>query len=490
MNFLFDTNILVAVEPTSPEHIEDGTLHAAELVRVLNEHGHRIFLHPDGIAELQRDGNEARRRLRQHLVGKYQVLTSPPQVSPAMRLKLPPSASPSDPVDNAMLAAIDGNAAHHLVTEDRGIHHKARLLGQAERVLRVREALELLARLHPAAPEPPPAVELRLAHQLDLRDPIFASFRTDYPDFEGWFQSKAQQEQRTCWVVERSGQLAALCVVKEERAGNELGLREALKISSFKVAPEHSGQRLGEVLLRSVFQYAARQRFDHLYVTVYDRHTDLLALLETFGFTAMDALSPLNERILHKPLRPEVDPGPAPVTPLAHHLRYGPPRLPPEPPATYIVPIQPKYHRLLFPDAEPQRQLPLEESRPYANAIRKAYLCHAQLREMPAGAVVAFYQSRPEQSVAVVGVVEATMRTTEPDEIVRFVSNRTVYSLDEIETQCAEGEVLAILFRFDRVLDRPAGVTELRDASVLRRAPQSAATVRDGAAWLRERIEA
>lgn len=488
LNFLLDTNILSAVEPTAPSPRETMMGAAAELARRINEHHHRALLHPAGVEELGKDGNQDRRKLREVLVKKYAKLPSPPHVADSLTDKVGQPHDDNEHVDNLMLAAVVGNAVHYLVSEDRGLHYKARMLGVSDRVLRVSEALELLGRLHPGEPAPPPRVERRVAHQLDLTDPFFDSFREDYP-FDEWFP-KAQREQRPCWVIERDGALAGLCLVKDETSRNDLGLGgPTLKISSLKVSAEHSGFRFGELLLRAAFIHAAAAGYEHIYLSAYDHHESLIRLLEEFGFQQRPEIRTAGEHYFHKTLRPEADNEHGDVAPLDHHRRYGPPALPPDPPETYLVPIEGRYHRLLFPDAETQLQLAVADPPAYSNAIRKAYLCRASTRQLEAGGVIAFYQSGSAQSVAVIGVVEATFRGSDPAEIVQFVGNRTVYALEEIERMCSESEVLGILFRHDRVLSRPVTLADLRLHGAVQGAPQSTMRVREeGKAWLHKRI--
>jgi len=70
------------------------------------------------------------------------------------------------------------------------------------------------------------------------------------------------------------------------------------------------------------------------------------------------------------------------------------------------------------------------------------------------------------------------------------VGTRTVYSLEEIRTMTAAGEVTALLFRHDRSLREAVPLTELIARGVLSAAPQSITEAREeGAAWLRMRIQ-
>jgi len=63
----------------------------------------------------------------------------------------------------------------------------------------------------------------------------------------------------------------------------------------------------------------------------------------------------------------------------------------------YVVPIRPEYHRILFVDyfSPFDKQLQLFAPSNFAgNAIKLAYLCHAQTKEMLPGDLVLFYRSQ------------------------------------------------------------------------------------------------
>ena len=46
MKFLIDTNILIPAEPTSPQDIEPGTPFVVNLLRLLVEGAHQVYVHP------------------------------------------------------------------------------------------------------------------------------------------------------------------------------------------------------------------------------------------------------------------------------------------------------------------------------------------------------------------------------------------------------------------------------------------------------------
>ena len=177
------------------------------------------------------------------------------------------------------------------------------------------------------------------------------------------------------------------------------------------------------------------------------------------------------------------------MTPLDYHVTFGPPALSIQADQTFIVPIVPEYHRLLFPDAERQLNLPgLETDRPFGNALRKAYLCHAATGAVGPGATLLFYRSHDIKAITCIGVVEGASREASAESIIRLVSTRTVYSYDEIQ-HLATTSVLVIRFRQDRVLDQPLPLANLQRRQLISGHPQTVSRVRkEGIPWLRDQI--
>jgi len=59
-----------------------------------------------------------------------------------------PAPNSNDAGDNEILYALECAAAHALVTEDRGIHEKAKARGLVDRIYTIQTAHDLLRRLH------------------------------------------------------------------------------------------------------------------------------------------------------------------------------------------------------------------------------------------------------------------------------------------------------------------------------------------------------
>lgn len=496
LRFLLDTNIFIAAEPRADTDVEPGATEVAELLRRISEAGHALEVHPAGRLDIGRDRDERRRTAREVQHAKYPTLPSPPAVPDAWEAAVGWADGDNDHVDLLHLAALEAHAASFLITEDRKLHRHAAVFGLSDRVVTVAQGVSLIRTLHDPPVQPPPTVERHLAHELDPSDPIFSSLRATYVGFDDWF-SKVRQERRTTFTIRaQDGLLAAISLIKDEPDGNDAALPgHVMKISTFKVSDEATGTRRGELLLKALFTEAAMRRVDGMYLTVFaDAQPGLVATITQFGFRETSHSTQLGEQIFAKRLATPV--GVATGTPpdsLSYHIEFGPPALHPDDGTIFIVPITPAYAARLFPDAA--EQLQLIEPAPYGNALRKAYLCRAKTRQISVGDVLGFYESSSKSGVAArglfaVGVVERVLATGDGGEVAEAVGTRTVYSMSEIQDMAQTGEILALMFRQDRVLAAEISLEELTANSALRSHPQSITSVRrQGAAWMRNRLQ-
>ena len=487
--FLLDANVLIPLEPTSPTDVERDTPLAVEIVQRAAALGFHLLVHPETIRELATDPNPARRGARQALLPKYQQLADPPGIEHVVGVLGAVEPHSNDWVDHLLLAALRVDAVHYLVTNDDGMHRKAHRLGlPSDRVLTIADARALLGTLVSSPQAPPPQVTTRALHSLRRADPIFDSLRVDYPGFDGWFGS-VSQEGRQAWVIESpAGEYAGICIWKSEDDEFRLG-GKVMKLSTFKVSEEHRGRRYGELLLKTAFNELHANRYNHVWLTVFERHTALITMLEDFGFERLEDETALGELVMVKHLTPTDR---ATHDHFAYHRQFGPPAVDLSlDGGVYVIPIQPRYHGRLFPDHPHEQARLLPDDDPFGNALRKAYLSRSLIAPLPRGATILFYRSDDWQAITAVGVVEQSMRSGDPSAVAAFAGQRTVYSYREIETM-THPAALAILFRQDRLLDSPWPLNGLRAAGVLNAPPQSITQVHseDGIEWLTSRLAA
>lgn len=488
MRLLLDTNILIPLEPTSLDDVEPNTKACAELYRLCNESGNQLLIHPAIEHDLTKDRNSKRTKLRRTLFDKYTTLTAPPLPTTLDPMIVgEPAPGTNDYVDNCLLAAVKGNAVHFLVTEDKEIHSKAKRLDVTESVLNLRDAIFMLKALFDEHVEPPPLVEDVSAHQLDLKDPIFVSLRADYTGFDRWFEVRCMRENRRTFLVRNplDHALAGLVIIKREDGvpGGPSG--KTLKLCTFKVSETSGGQRYGELLLKTTFEYLRKNNFDFSYCTVLPKHQGLMDFLCSFGFV----IQPHNEKgesVLMKALRfghEDMEK----MDPLEFHIRYGS-LVASWKGSGFVVPILPQFHRVLFPESEQQQTL-FQETMPCGNSIKKAYLCHSRMTTLRKGDILFFYRSQDVSGLTTFGVVEEWIRSHDPNMIAKYVGTRTVYRFLEIQ-KLSKKPVLVIKFRLVDRLATPILLQNLINHRVLHGQPQSIVRIgRTGLEWLRKEIE-
>ena len=492
LKMLLDSNVLIPAYPKPGAAPESTSGVARALLRFANEHSHTTYYHPVVLDyDFANVRDSAEREWRRTITANHPSLPNPPgiHVLVATHCGNPPRGS-NDWVDHHLLSAVVGNAVNLLVTEDGNLHKKAQRLQLGERVAYIEDALAHLRAFEPLPSHGGLLPRQTAAYMLDPSDPIFESLREDYPGFDSWLQ-KCQTEHRTCWTVESGGSLAALTIVKWEDPPEFGSGGKTLKVCLFKVSEQHPGMRYGELLLKSAFDYAYVNRGESAYVTVFPKHGQVATFLENFGFVDAGARTGLGELVMEKSLRPDphmADPLPA----LDYHLRYGTWHY-----ATdvqrFIVPIEPRYHRVLFPEADeevPMRELGIWS--PAGNGIQKAYLSLGSNRQIRPGDILYFYRSHDRHRIKVVGIAEGTTVSKYPEEISDYVGKRSVYSREQIRglTQDGNREVLAILFRQARVLRSGLTDEQLKGAQVWQAPAQSIMKVQPtGARWLESNID-
>jgi L-amino acid N-acyltransferase YncA len=491
VRFLADTNIIIKLDPPSADRVEPDAPEAMEFFRLATRNPHDVVVHPAIEYDFARDSDAERARFTEIVSPKYNLLVDPPSADPLAETLGPQEHGSNDWVDHLHLSALRDRRVDYLVTEDQSLRRKASNLGLGGRCLSLADALTLLRSLYDVDVSPPPHVERTTMAALDESDSMWESFRLDYPEFDAWFSEK-RIEDRPAWrILAEDGSLAGIVIGKLEFRGPQ-GLPEAkvFKICSFKVADHSHGLKYGELLLKAIFQYLCENSYDRTYTEVFEHHEDLVELLHDFGFHPTATSTPRGEWVLVKRLVPSEED--LSSNPLEYHVTLGPPAVHPAASEFFIIPIEPRYSRVLFPSPDDQPTLPglAFGSKPFGNAIRKAYLSRSPIRSLTPGSVLLFYRSHDTQALTDVGIVESVLVSDDVDEIASFVGVRTVYSYSEIEELTRTAQVVSILFRHDRSLVSPVALSALIDSGALLGAPQSITSVREeGLQWLRTSLD-
>jgi len=450
MRILLDTNILIPLEDSS-KALEP---HLAKLYQIASQHGHQFYVHPASITDIARDKNLSRAKITRSRLDRYTFIESPPRLSPQKALV----ELNNDEVDAEILYSLKRNVASVLVTEDRGIHKKSGEDGLSAQVLYVQQAVAWLERLHSEKQLTFPNIQDVPIHSLDIKSSFFDSLREGYEGFDKWF-SKSAQEGRKAWVYKgETDALLAICIYKKEHGpvvtDDGRGLKgNVLKLCTFKVGEDVRGRRVGELFLKAALKYSFDNGLHWIYLTMIDTQEHLKDLCAKYGFLVLGRCGRGREIVMVKE-SPACAPKAA-LAPLEYHIKYSPCiKLTPTT-QVLVIPIQPTYHNLLFPEVGSQLELFVNST--IGNGLTLAYLCHAKVKLIHPGDVIVFYRSHDLREATTLGIVESSFITKDPEVIIRNVAKRTVFSMAEIGNMACEKAVRVILFRL--ALHFPARVS-------------------------------
>ncbi len=468
MKIIFDTNILIHIE--DPKELSKNL---QDLLKIFREHGHKIFIHPASLRDIDNDQNASRKKVILSKLNGYPLIESPPKPIADFLSTVGTASNSNEINDNEILFAIQRNVADFLITEDYGLQKKAIRANLEDRVLSIDSALDYFKNLYARKELHHTLLKEVLVRSLDIEDTFFESLKGDYGnlDFRDWFKRKSI-EGRKCWVYSENDNIKALLMLKEENetipTSPPIPAAKRLKIATLKV--DIAGSKMGELFLKMAFQYCISNHIFEAFLTHYRKPDDrLIPLIENFGFEFRGFLEARkgmmeNEEVYLKKLIPiEKD-----LPPMDLARKYYPSFKDHPSIKKFLIPIMPEYHDRLFPDFK-ERQMRItdysEINKP-GNAIKKAYLSHSAIKKIRPGDLLLFYRSHDLKAITSIGVVDREpVHTNEPEKVVSIVGQRSVYTYEEIKNITQEN-VLVILFRHHLNLPTPPDLNYLRTHNI------------------------
>lgn len=477
MRILIDTNIFIYRED---DHLLSEDLQ--KLLKTLHEIKADQLLHPLSLDDLEKDRNKTRKEIIISKIKAYPSLEAPPNPEGDSEYleTVGYGTTVNEQIDNGILYAVYKNAVDFLITEDKGIHKKARRLGIDDRVLLINDALDVFEH-YTLRKETirPPALEEKYIYNLNLTDPIFDSLKQEYEKekFEEWFK-KISREGRKCWVHHREDEsIGAILIYKVENeaidnSNPSFPKKLRLKISTFKVT--HVGHKIGELFIKLSIDFCIKNGIEEMYLTHFTKPEDrLVELISEYGFDK-GAVNNRGEDIFMKKIVPErkVMEG---LTPIEIARKFYPNFYDGEKVKKFVVPIYPEFHDRLFTDSKIRQPKLYEFAKKFiveGNTIKKVYISHSRIKAVKPSDLLLFYRSGSHKKVTSLGVVETVYTGIgDIDEILKIVGKRTVFTRGEIEAM--KKPILIILFRHHFHFKHPLHLDELKAKDILRGPPQS-----------------
>lgn len=459
MKALLDTNIIIHREMPNPRDPSIGTL-----FKWLDKAKYEKCIHPVTVQELNSNTNGNTVKSFNVKIQSYTLLqTEAPLHHEVVAISSSYDFSSNDVNDTRLLNELYQDRVDILISEDKRIYQKAKLLGIEDKVFTIDSFLERVVSEYPDLINYKVlAVKQEFFGRIDLNDPFFKSLKEDYPGFEKWFNKKSEEK---AYVTYNNGRLLSFLYLKIEDAEENYSdivpvfpKRKRLKVGTFKVIS--NGVRLGERFIKIIFDNAIINRVDEIYVTVFGRTDEqirLISLLEEWGFYQFGKKSSTGELVL--------------VRRLSKSFNRADPRKTypfiPTDTRVFLVPIYPRYHTELLPDSFLRTESPenFVENEPHRNAISKIYISRSIFRDVSAGDVLIFYRTASggaafySSVITTIAVVESKIDKidSEEDFLVK-ARKRSIFTDDYLrEFWNYKPQYRPFLIRFMSVFSLPEG---------------------------------
>ena len=438
MKILLDTNIIIHREANRIIEQDIG-----QLFNWIDKLHLEKFIHPITNSEIEKYKNE---QVVETFAIKLDSYNKIKHVLPigeeVQKVSRNIDVNENDNNDTHLLNEVFEGRVDYLITQDKKIHHKARLLGINNKVFKIESFLEKVTSENPDLVDYSVlAVKKVDFAEVDIDDPFFDTFRNDYGEFDKWFLKKSDN---VCYVCYNDKQLVAFLYIKIEDENENYSeieptfkRKKRLKIGTLKVIS--NGYKIGERFLKIVFDNAMQYKVDEIYVTVFDKRSEqvqLIEMLKDWGFEehGIKKTKNGNEIVLNRTYgrnNPVCIDNPKRTFPfLSRETRK------------YIIKIEPQYHTELFPDSinTKEDKSKYTENEPHRNRIGKVYISHSKDRHLKSGDVIIIYrmgETSPKKyssTVTSVCIVEKVISNFNSfDNFFQACNRRTMISKTELE---------------------------------------------------------
>ncbi len=438
---LLDTNMMIYL---LDDHILDEKI--SKLTKILYDSDKYIIaIHPNTIVEARKIKDQNKKNIFISKLEVYKIIENPPRATEDFNKQVG-FKNKNDLIDNEMLYAVERNCVSYFITNDKELLKKAEILKLNDRVLSIDDAINKFKEEEKVIVETPVFIKKEFLYNMDLNDDFFTTLRFDYKGFDNWFIKKQRKEEMAYVTMTKENKVTSFLMLKEEDENEDYSAFEKpfspakrIKVSTFKVSD--TGKKIGECFIKIMVNEAIQKNVDEIYVTTFEKQESLIYLLKQYGFklfthknTTKSDDTIEREAIYVKNIK---DKSQYPFVQLKDQ-------------GIFVFPVIPKYHKLLFEDAEESYQISIDDTQgknTSANAIKKAFISNAKIKKIKPGDIVLFYASHNRKAITVLGIVETTWNDFESqEEIFNIVRKRTAYDEEELKL-VTQLDSLVIMFK-------------------------------------------
>lgn len=425
---LLDTNMMIYL---LDDHILDEKI--SKLTKILYDSDkYVIAIHPNTIVEARKIKDQNKKDIFISKLRVYKIIENPPRATEDFNKQLG-FKNKNDLIDNEMLYAVERNCVSFFITNDKELLKKAEILNLNDRVLSIDEAINKFKQEEKVVVETPVFIKKEFLYNMDLNDDFFTTLRFDYKGFDNWFIKKQRNEEMAYVTMTKDNKVTSFLMLKEEDENEDYSTFEKpfspakrIKVSTFKVSD--TGKKIGECFIKIMVNEAIQKNVDEIYVTTFEKQESLIYLLKQYGFSLFTHKN--TQKSDDKIEREAIY-----VKNIKDKSQY--PYVQIKDQGIFIFPVIPKYHKLLFEDAEGSYQISIDDTQgknTSANAIKKAFISNAKRKNIKPEDIVLFYASHNKKAITTLGIVETTWNEFESqEEIFNIVRKRTAYDKEELK---------------------------------------------------------
>lgn len=298
--------------------------------------------------------------------------------------------------------------------------------------------------------------QLKTFADCDLNGHFFDSLKADYgyEEFSKWFQGKAEKKTPVYVCLDEHGETKAFLYLKDDECekialkDRELPAVSRIKIGTLKLSDDVQGQRLGEGAIGLALWHWQAHDCDEIYVTVFDKHDDLVKLLLKFGFAKVGYKNNTGEGVYIKSKSNLDRTNGYTMFPYLNKDKLE---------NTRILPIKADFHDTLFAYSELARTKQEGAKIAAANGITKVFIATPkELQQYDVGKPVMIYRMANEDMIhksvvtsfcTVVGVDVIKQNGYENISLQKFISkagNKTVFDRKQLEYYFGRRNVLLL----------------------------------------------
>jgi len=236
-------------------------------------------------------------------------------------------------------------------------------------------------------------IQIKPFSQINLNDPFFTSLKSDYSEFESWFNKKSSTGSEAYILMDNNKIEAFLYLKIEEDEITDtipnLPKAKRVKVGTFKVNPH--GTRLGERFIKKIFDFTLKNSTSQIYVTIFDKHQALIQIFEKYGFVQVAIKNTNNgtELVFLKDFNK-----------ITNNLLFDYPRFK-STSKKFLLSIYPKFHTRLFPDSILRNESFSEiEDVSHTNSIHKVYICFMDVSAFKTGDLILIYRTSDNEGPA------------------------------------------------------------------------------------------